>query len=111
MLAGLELLHEVAGCFEQVFKQFEFDVGEVSELSVFEATTEFVLVNEPASQGFEGDLELVFDQAEVAVELVEQVESLDFGIEAVGCWHGGGSFRCLRCKGTVAQIFYAKATK
>ena len=49
MVAGLDLLHDVAGSFEHVLEQFEFEVGEVPVLSVFVLMSEFVFVGAPAS--------------------------------------------------------------
>ena len=48
VVAALDFLHDVAGGFEHVFEQFEFEVGEVAVLSVFVNASEFVLVDAPA---------------------------------------------------------------
>lgn len=48
---------------------------------------EVILVDAPASEGFEGDAEPVFDEVDVAVVLIEEVERFDFGIERVAGRH------------------------
>ena len=88
VVAGSDFLHQVAAAFEHVVEEFEFEVGEVPVLAVVELASEFVLVGAPAAQRFEGDAEAVFDEAEVAVVLVEEVERLDFGVEGVAGRHG-----------------------
>ena len=104
MLAGLDFLHEVAGRFVHVREQFEFDIGDVAVLAVVVLFSEFGFIGAPAAQGFEGDFEFRFDEVEVAVVLVEEIEGLDFGIEVVFCWHGGGPF-CLCAGSIIAQTF------
>ena len=100
MVAGFDFLHDVAGRFVHIVDEFEFAVGVVSVLSVVVLKAQIVLVAAPAAQGFDGDVELGFDEVEVAVVLVEQVECLDFGIEVV-FWGHGFSF----CWGMIAQVF------
>ena len=94
MVAGFDFLHDVAGRFVHVVDQFEFAVGDVAVLSVVVLKPQIVLVAAPAAQGFDGDVELGFDEVEVAVVLVEQVEGLDFGIEVVFWGHGFSFFGC-----------------
>ena len=55
--------------------------------------SEFFGVGAPATQGFDRDVELLFDEEEVVIVLVEQVEGFDFCVEEVVVWHGWESFR------------------
>ena len=88
MVAGFDFLDDVAGGFEHIVEDFELDIGEASVLPVVVFVSEIDLVGAPASQGFEGDIELGFDAVEVAVVLIEEVERLDFGVESVFRGHG-----------------------
>lgn len=56
-------------------------------MPVFVLMAEVILVDAPASEGFEGDAEPVFDEVDVAVVLIEEVERFDFGIERVAGRH------------------------
>ena len=87
VVAGFDFFHDVAAVFEHVVEELEFKVGEVSVLSVVELSAEVVLVGAPASEGFDGDVEMGFDEMEVAVVLVEEVEGGDFVVEGVFGWH------------------------
>jgi len=48
-LAGFYCLHDIAAAFEHVIEQFEFEVGEVPVLPVFETLSEFRFAGPPAS--------------------------------------------------------------
>ena len=73
VVAGSDFLDEVAAAFEHVVEDFEFKVGEVPVLAVVVLASELVLVGAPAAKGFDGDAKAFFDEAEVAVVLVEEV--------------------------------------
>lgn len=87
VVAGFDFFHDVAAGFEHVVEEFEFEVGEVAVLAVVVLMAEVGLVGAPAAQGFDGDIELGFDEVEVAVVLVEEVEGGDFVVEGVIWWH------------------------
>ena len=88
MVAGFDFFHDGAASFEHVVEEFEFYIGEVAVLPVVELLAQGVLVGAPAAQRFDGDIELGFDEAEVVIVLIKQVEGLDFVVEGVNGWHG-----------------------
>ena len=61
---------------------------EAAVLLIEEFGSEFVFGGGPFLQGFGGDVEAGVDEFEVAVELFEEVERLDFVVERVAFWHG-----------------------
>ena len=77
---------------DAAFDQFEVEFGEEAvEAAVLffeELVAELVFVGGPFLQGFAGDVELGCGLLEVAVELVEEVERLDFVVEWVAAFHG-----------------------
>lgn len=77
---------------DAAFDQFQVEVGEKSvEAAVLlaeESGSELVFGGGPFLQGFDGDVELVFDALEVAVELIEEVKRCDFVIKTVAFGHG-----------------------
>ena len=87
-------VHIVKDC-ETAFDQFQVQVAEQSVeaavLLIEVLGSKLVFGCRPFLQGFDGDVEPVFDEAEIAVELIEQVEGFDFVIESVAFRHGGES--------------------
>ena len=81
---------------EGAVEQFEVDLAELPvELSVLfagELVSELVFDGQPAFEGSAGDIELVGGLAAVAVQLVDEVEGVDFFAEGVAFWHVGWSF-------------------
>lgn len=78
---------------EGAVEQFEMELGEaLVELLVLllgELGSEFVFVFDPVFEGAEGDFGLGGGLSAVAVELVEEVEGLDFLVEGVAGGHVG----------------------
>ena len=92
------------------FEQFDMEAGEETVealvLLVEELGSELVFGGRPFLEGFDGDVETGFDALEVAVELVELVEGVDFVIEPVAFGHVVESFGLLVCGKNVAQVCY-----
>ena len=78
------------------FEQFDVEAGEetveAAVLLIEVLGSELFFGGGPFLQGFDGDVETGFDALEVAVELVEEVKSLDFVIESVAFCHRVESF-------------------
>jgi hypothetical protein len=94
---------------ECAFEQFEVEAGEEAiEAAVLvfgELEPELIFGGGPFLQGFGGDVELLVDVLEVAVELFEQVEGFDFGIEPVAFGHVGLSFGLVSALLMIVQMF------
>ena len=93
---------------DAAFDQFEVQGGEEAiEAAVLvfeESVSELDFGGGPFLQGFDGDFEAGIDALEVAVELVEEVESGDFVVELVAFGHGGLSLGLLDCREMVARM-------
>ena len=67
--------------------QDEFKTVVVSPLSITVIAPEIGFAFAPIFQGSDGDIERLADESQIAIELVDLIEGVDFGIELVAAGH------------------------
>ena len=68
--------------------QVELEAFEMTHLSLAVVLSEVGFFGAPFFQGFDGDIELLAGQGEIAVELIDLVEGSDFAVQGVSPIHG-----------------------
>ena len=84
---GVHLLDNLAAAFEHLGMDVEAEAVEVAPLAFVVFAAEFGFFGAPFFQGFGGDAEKFGGAGEIAFELVDLIEGVDFGAEWVSAFH------------------------
>ena len=84
----MHLLDDGGAAFEHLDMEIELEAFEMTPLARLVVASEFGFFGAPFFQGLGGDAELCSGEGEIAIELVDFVEGVDFGVEGVAAFHG-----------------------